>query len=119
MPINVTTLRVIHALVSDGRVRRAWLGLAGGSRPLPPRVAEKLGRQQGVEVTTVIPGSPAAAAGVRPEDIVVAVEGEPVTKVGDLQRFLDGGRIGLATTLTVVRSGAVVEVVAVPAELPA
>jgi S1-C subfamily serine protease len=118
VPVNAATTRIIQALVSHGRVRRAWLGVAGGSRPLPPRVAASLGRSWGVEVTTVIPGSPAAAAGLRPEDIVVAVEGEPVTRVGDLQRLLDAGRIGLATTLTVVRSGSVVEVVAVPSELP-
>ena len=52
--------------MSDGRFRRAYLGIAGGTRPLPPRLARELGRAAGVEVVEVVPGSPAAAAGCAP-----------------------------------------------------
>ena len=73
----------------EGRVRRAWIGIAGGARPLPPAVAAALGRTRGVEVVEVIAGSPAARAGVRPEDLVVAVGGDPVRGVNDLSAAAD------------------------------
>ena len=63
VPINDATRRIIGALMSEGRVRRAYLGIAGGSRPLPPRIAARLGREKGVEVVEVVAGSPAARAG--------------------------------------------------------
>ena len=62
----------------DGRVRRAYLGIAGGPRPLPPRVARELGARDGIEIVEVVEGSPAAAAGLRPGDIVVAIGGDHV-----------------------------------------
>src|SRR6266550_2520768 len=55
VPINDTTRRIVHALMTDGAVRRAYLGIAGGSRPLPPRVAQRVGRRSGVEVIEVVP----------------------------------------------------------------
>ena len=64
--------------MSDGRVRRAYLGIAGGPRPLPPRRARSCGRDTGVEVVEVVDGSPADRAGLRPEDLIVAVDGDPV-----------------------------------------
>jgi serine protease Do len=106
VPINATTRRIVSALMRDGRVRRAWLGIAGGARPLPPRVATALGRDAAVEVVEVIGGSPAAAAGVRPEDLIVAVDGVAVRGVDDLQRLMTGERIGVPVQLTVVRNGA-------------
>ena len=78
----------------DGRVRRAWIGIAGGARPLPPRIAALVGRDNAVEVVEVIGGSPAARAGLRAEDLVVAIDGVPVRGVDDLQRLLDADRIG-------------------------
>src|SRR5213596_962796 len=71
VPINVATRKIVAALMSEGRFRRAYLGLALGSRPLPPRLARRLGRESGVEVVQVVEGSPAAKAGLRPEDLVV------------------------------------------------
>jgi S1-C subfamily serine protease len=117
VPLNDTTKRIVGSLVREGRVRRAYLGVAGGSRPLPPRVAERLGRRMGLEVTDVIAGTPAAAAGVRPEDIIVALDGAPVSGAGDLQRFLDAGRVGRPVTLTIVRAGRLLDLDVVPAEL--
>jgi serine protease Do len=105
VPINATTRRIVSALMRDGRVRRAWIGIAGGARPLPPRVAAALGRERAVEVVEVISGSPAAAAGLRAEDLIVAIDGEPVHGVNDLQRLMTGERIGVPVELTLVRGG--------------
>ncbi len=70
VPINATTRRIIAALMREGRFRRAFVGIAGGRRALPPRVARPLGRDAGLEVVEVVPGSPAAKAGLRREDLV-------------------------------------------------
>src|SRR5438477_7982364 len=75
VPINTATRKIVGALMRDGRYRRAYLGIAGGPRPLPPRVAAALGRRECVEVVNVVEGSPAAIAGLRPEDMIVAVDG--------------------------------------------
>src|SRR5919198_3822925 len=106
VPINEATRRIVASLMADGRVRRAWIGIAGGARPLPPRVAASLGRDQAVEVVEVIEGSPAARAGLRSEDLIVAVDGMPVRGVDDLQRLMTGERIGVTVELTLVREGA-------------
>ena len=89
----------------DGRVRRAWIGIAGGTRPLPPRVAASVGRDRGVEVVEVAPASPAAAAGLRAEDLVVAIDDLPVRGVDDMHRLLTADHIGRRTELTVMRDG--------------
>jgi S1-C subfamily serine protease len=101
----------------DGRVRRAWIGIAGGTRPLPPRVAAAVGREQGVEVVEVTQDSPAAASGLRPEDLVVAIDGLPVRGVDDMHRLLTGERIGRDCELTVVRNGGELAVAVTPREL--
>ena len=88
IPINATTRKIISALMQEGRVRRAWIGMAGGARPVGPRTAALVGRDRAVEVVEVIDGSPAAHAGIRPEDLIVAVDGVPVRGVDDLQRLL-------------------------------
>src|SRR5581483_4548267 len=88
VPINATTQVILSALMRSGRVRRAFLGIAGGNRPLPPALVAKIGRKAGVEVQEVVSGSPAAAAGLRGGDIIVEVEGTGVSKAGDLQRMM-------------------------------
>jgi S1-C subfamily serine protease len=117
VPINEITREVIAALMRDGRVRRAWVGIAGGARPLPPAVARAVGRDQGLEVVEVIQDSPAARAGLRPEDLVIAVGDEPVAGVADLQRLLTADRIDRPVELAIVRGGSHSRVELVPREL--
>ena len=117
VPINATTRKIVAALMTEGRFRRSYLGVAGGSRPLPPRMARELGRQQCVEVIEVVEGSPAALAGLKPEDMIVDLDGVPVEGVDDLQRLMAGELIGRAVTLTAVRDGNAFPIELVPAEL--
>jgi S1-C subfamily serine protease len=117
VPVNDTTRAIVAALMSDGRFRRAYLGIGGGSRPLPPRLARELGQLRGVEVVDVAADSPATAAGLRPEDLIVAVDGRAVTDVGELQRLMVGDRIGTDVELAVIREGRLVDLRLVPAEL--
>jgi S1-C subfamily serine protease len=119
VPINEATRRVIGALMTDGRYRRAWIGIAGGPRPLPPRVAAQLGRVGGVEVVEVVEGSPAEHAGIRPEDLIVAVNEQPVEGVDDLLRRLTGELIGTVVRVDLLREGAEHAVDVVPVELDA
>ena len=117
VPINTVTRRIIGTLMSDGRIRRAYLGIAGGMRPLPPRMVKSLGRGQGVEVIEVVPGSPAQVAGLHAEDIVVAVDGEPIHTAGDLQASMTDQRINTDVVLEIVRGGKLKRITAVPSEL--
>ena len=119
VPVNATTRRIVSALMRDGRVRRAWIGIAGGARPLPPRVAAALGRERAIEVVEVIDGSPAARAGVRAEDLIVGVDGVPVRGVDDLQRLMTEERIGTRCAVAVVREGVERTLELVPRELDA
>jgi serine protease Do len=117
VPINVATRKIVGALMNEGRFRRAYLGLALGPRPLPPRVASRLGRSSGVEVVSVVEESPAARAGLRAEDLIVALDGHPIESVDDLQRLMVGELIGATVRLTVEREGREREVPLVPDEL--
>jgi serine protease Do len=117
VPINDATRKIVGALMRDGRYRRAYLGIAGGPRPLPPRLAAELGRRECVEVVNVVEGSPAATAGLRPEDMIVAVDGAPVERVEDLQRLMVGEMIGRRVGLTVVRGDRTLALTLTPIEL--
>jgi S1-C subfamily serine protease len=117
VPINETTRRILAALMREGVFRRAYIGIAGGSRPLPPRLARKLGREQGIEVVEVVDGSPAARAGLRPEDLIHDVDGVPVTDAGDLQRLMTGELIGRTIRVGVVRGELTLDLPVVPVEL--
>lgn len=117
VPIEDVTLRIIAALLRDGRYRRAYLGLVGGPRPLPPRVIDATGHERGVEVVEISPGGPAERAGVRIEDVIVAIDGEEIADVGGLQRALGAHRIGTPVTIDLVRGGGSIRVDVVPEEL--
>jgi S1-C subfamily serine protease len=117
VPINVTTRKIIGALMSEGRFRRSYLGIAGGARPLPPRLARELDRAECVEVVEVVEGSPAAKASLRPEDLIVDLNGQPVEGVDDLQRLMAGELIGQKVVLNTVREGRLRSVELVPVEL--
>ena len=117
VPINATTRQIVAALMREGRFRRAFIGIAGGHRPLPPRVAAALDRAAGVEVVQVVQGSPAARAGLRNEDLIIDVDGVPMEDAGDLQRLMVGERIGRPVTVRAFRGGELLELTVVPAEL--
>jgi S1-C subfamily serine protease len=119
VPINGTTQQILGTLVAHGRVRRAWLGIASVQAPLPPALVAKTGRRRGLRVAQVVPGSPAAEAGLRVDDVVVAASGEPIPSSTALQRVMVEDAIGRRTEITVWRNGALVDVVAVPRELVA
>jgi serine protease Do len=117
VPIDSATLRIVSALLADGRVRRAYLGIAGGPRPLPPRVARALGRDAAIEVVEVVSGSPADKAGVRPEDLITDVDGQPMTEVSALQRLMGPERIGVPISVRIVRNGTELDLELTPSEL--
>ena len=117
VPINSTTQAILAALMRNGRVRRGYLGIAGGTRALPPAIARKLGRKAGVAVQEVVSGSPAAAGSLRGGDVIVSVGEVPVAKAGDLQRLMVEARIGVRLPLTVLRDEKLITVEVVPAEL--
>ncbi len=119
VPINRATRRVVGALMSEGRVRRAYIGVAGGPRPLPPHARGQWGARTAVEVVEVVEGSPADRAGMCPEDLIVEVDGSAVVTVDDLQRLMVAELIGRPVAVTVVRDGAAKRVTLVPAELTA
>jgi serine protease Do len=117
VPINAATRSIVGALMAEGRFRRAYLGIAGGPRPLPPRLARELGRKSGVEIAQVVEGGPADRAGMRVEDLIVELEGTPIEGMDDLQRVVVGEVIGRAVRAKVVRGGREHELELVPAEL--
>ncbi len=119
VPINAATRRIIGALMTEGRFRRAYLGIAGGPRPLPPRLARKLGRNGGVEVVQVVEGGPADRAGMRPEDLIVELDGTPIEGMDELQRVVVSELIGHAVRAKVIREGREREVELIPVELDA
>jgi len=117
VPINDTTREIVTLLMTQGRVRRAWLGIAGAQTPLPQPLAAKLGRNEGVRVSQVLAASPAAEAGLHRGDILLAVDGEPVLTSTSIQRLMVEAAIGRRVEITVWRNGAMVDVVAWPREL--
>src|SRR3954467_2593690 len=117
VPINDTTRRIIGSLVSDGRVRRASLGLVSTPAPLPAPLAERTGRRSGLRIVDVVAGSPADRAGLKAGDLVLEVGRRPVAEAQSLQRLLFADAIGVPLPMTVYRRGAMVDVITVPTEL--
>jgi S1-C subfamily serine protease len=119
VPVNDTTRRIIAALMQDGRVRRAYLGLAMTPGPVPAAWRERLGRKTGLLVAQVVAGGPADRAGLRAGDLLLTVAGKPVAVSQDLQRQMFSDAIGQPLAITVMRNGALVDVIAEPTELVA
>jgi S1-C subfamily serine protease len=117
IPINAITRQIIATLMAEGRVRRAYLGVAGTPAPLPPQLATRLDQRSGMRIEQVVAEGPAAKAGLRPGDLLVTANGEPVISAQSLQRLMLGDAIGQPLALTVLRSEALVDVVATPEEL--
>ncbi|TQJ86187.1 S1C family serine protease [Streptomyces sp. SLBN-31] len=117
IPVNGTSRKIIAALLATGRVRRAYLGLAGTPGPLPPPVRARTGRRTGLRIVEVVPASPAARAGLRAGDLLLTAGDAPVTSAQALQRLMLEDAIGRPLALTALRGEALVDVVAVPVEL--
>ena len=117
VPINTTTREIIDALIRTGRVRRAWLGVAGAKVRLRPEISAKVGSRVGMQVASVVPGSPAERAGARQGDIVISLDRSPVTSATDVQRRMVEHAIGRRMEMTLWRNGALVDIVIEPEEL--
>ena len=117
VPIDAATRHILESLIVNGRVRRAFLGIVGGTRPLPEAVATRLGRSRGLEVVQLLEPGPASAAGVRVGDIVLELDGRPIEGVGDLQRLLVGDVIGRNLELKIERGGSARSLSVRPVEL--
>jgi S1-C subfamily serine protease len=119
IPINSTTRQIVATLIADGRVRRAYLGLAGTPAPLPPPLAAQRGQRTGLRIAQVVTGGPAAQAGLRPGDLLLSAGDEQVISAQVLQRLMLADAIGRPLTLTALRGDALVDVITVPVELTA
>jgi S1-C subfamily serine protease len=118
VPINNTTRRIVAALMHDGRVRRAYLGIAVAPAPVAPVWRSRLGgRSTGLRVASVVAGGPADRAGLRTGDLLLTADGHEVATAQDLQRLMFTEAIGRRLSITVMRNGALVDVIAEPAEL--
>src|SRR5947209_583771 len=117
VPINAATRQIVAALMRDGRVRRAYIGIAGGPRPLPPHARVKLSRVSGIEVIEVAPDSPARRAGLRAEDLIVELDGIEIERVDDIQRLMTHEVIGRRVTMNVLRGDRWLDLELSPVEL--
>jgi S1-C subfamily serine protease len=117
VPINAATRQIVGTLMRDGRVRRAWIGIAAGPRPLPPHARVRVGRSAGVEVVEVSPGSPAQRAGLRGEDLIVELGGQPIERVDDVQRLMTQEAIGRPLAIRILRGDRWLDLEVSPIEL--
>ena len=109
---------VAMQLLRDGRVRRSYLGLAGANQPVGRRFARhfELPNAAGVRVESVEPGAPAARAGLKPADVIVALKGQPVNGIDDLHRLLTAELIGMSVEIAVLRGTKLIRFSIEPAE---
>jgi S1-C subfamily serine protease len=119
VPINATTRKIISALMRDGQVRRAYLGIVSVPFPLPEPLRERFGRATGLRVSEVVAGAAADRAGLRRGDLLITAGGQPVARAQDLQKLMFSEAIGRPLAITVLRNGALVDVIAEPTALVA
>ena len=119
VPVNATTRRIVSTLMREGRVRRAYLGISVVPAPVAPPWRERIGRTTGLRVAEVVSGGPAERAGLRAGDLLLSAGGQPVATAQDLQRLMFADAIGKRLSVTVMRNGALVDVIAEPSELVA
>jgi S1-C subfamily serine protease len=117
VPINTATRQIVGTLMRDGRVRRAWIGIAAGPRPLPPHARVRVGRAAGVEVVDVSQGSPAQRAGLRAEDLIVEMGGQAIERVDDVQRLMTQDAIGRPMVIRILRGDRWLDLEVSPIEL--
>jgi S1-C subfamily serine protease len=117
VPINEATRQIVATLMRDGRVRRAWIGIAAGPRPLPPHARARVGRSSGVEIVEVSQGSPAQRAGLRAEDLIVELGGEQIERVDDVQRLMTQDAIGRPMSVRILRGDRWLDLEVSPIEL--
>nr|WP_314539629.1 trypsin-like peptidase domain-containing protein [uncultured Ottowia sp.] len=117
IPVNVAR-QALQDIVQNGRVVRGWIGVE--STALTPELAENLGAAsaQGVIITGVLNGGPAARAGMRPGDVVTLINGRPIRTVAELRAGITALRPGTAATFTALRQGQNVEMQLVPGQRP-
>jgi S1-C subfamily serine protease len=115
---SATAERVAVALIREGRVRRAWLGVGGQTVPVARRVVRHFGleRESGVRIDVVERGSPAEAAGFQNDDVIVSLSDAPIGDIEDLQRVLQGDAIDRRLEFRVLRRGTLLTLSAVPRE---
>jgi S1-C subfamily serine protease len=118
IPINGITRQIIATLMTEGRVRRAYLGLAGTPAPIPPHLATRLNQKTGMRIEQVVSEGPAAKAGLRPGDLLVTANAVAVTSAQSLQGLMLGDAIGQPLALSVLRSETMLDVTVRPEELP-
>jgi S1-C subfamily serine protease len=117
VPINEATRQIVGTLMRDGRVRRAWIGIAAGPRPLPPHARARVGRSAGVEIVEVSQGSPAQRAGLRAEDLIVELGGQQIERVDDVQRLMTQDAIGRPLPVRILRGDRWLDLEVSPIEL--
>ncbi|MGX1160426.1 S1-C subfamily serine protease [Arthrobacter sp. SLBN-100] len=119
VPINSTTRRIISALLKDGRVRRAYLGVVSTPIRLSASAVIRTGQRDALRVVEVLAGSPAGRAGLLAGDIILTAGSRPVSNAESLQKLLFADAIGQPLRVRVLRDGQEMDLVAVPEEMPA
>ena len=117
--IASNTVRFVASrILRDGRVRRSRIGVAGQQTPIPRALARanQIAASSGVLVVSVEAGSAAAAAGLKEGDVILAFAGTPVSGIDDLHRLLTEERIGVPTTVVVLRRATRQELTITPRE---